>query len=151
MEEIKVLVESHRHLLDISQGCLVHKDLALWNILGDSKQIRGFIDWSDAISGDDMDDLSLLACFHSGEVLSAALKGFELEKRLPPFYEEKLWLHLLRNIISKAVIRVRGNYFDKPDSFFMNNSGSVDLRMFTMERIHAACEGLKGNKKITDL
>lgn len=149
--EIKELVKSCNHLLNISRGCLVHKDLALWNILGNSSQIKAFIDWSDAISGDDMDDISLLGCFHSGQVLEAALKGYSLVRELPGHYEEKLWLHLLRNIIFKAVIRVRGNYFNKPDSFFMNNATTVDLRTFTMERILVACEGLKGNKKIQHL
>lgn len=149
--EIKELVKSYSYLLDIPQGCLVHKDLALWNILGTSTQIKAFIDWSDAISGDDMDDISLLGCFHSGQVLDAALKGYSLVKALPEHYEEKLWLHLLRNIIFKAVIRVRGNYFNKPDSFFMNNTSSGDLRTFTLERILMACEGLKGKKKIQDL
>ncbi len=149
--EIKELVEGYSHLLNIPQGCLVHKDLALWNILGCSTQIKAFIDWSDAISGDDMDDLSLLGCFHSGEVLAAALKGYRTVKPLPEHYEVKLWLHLLRNIIFKAVIRVRGNYFNKPASFFMNNASSGDLRTFTLERIMTACEGLKGNKRIQDL
>jgi fructosamine-3-kinase len=149
--EIRELVKNYGHLLNIPQGCLVHKDLALWNILGSSTQIKAFIDWSDAISGDDMDDLSLLGCFHTGQVLEAALKGYSLVKPLPEYYEEKLWLHLLRNIIFKAVIRVRGNYFNKPGSFFMNNTNSGDLRTFTLKRIQIACEGLKGNKKIQDL
>lgn len=151
VNEIKKLVKSCSHLLDIPHGCLVHKDLALWNILGSSTQIKAFIDWSDAISGDDMDDISLLGCFHSGQVLEAALKGYASVKQLPAHHEQKLWLHLLRNIIFKAVIRVRGNYFNKPDSFFMNNSSSGDLRTFTLERILVACEGLKGNKRIQDL
>ena len=150
VSEIKELVEANKFLLQKEEGCLVHKDLALWNILGTESEIKAFIDWSDAIAGDEMDDISLLACFHSGDVIEAALKGFASVKPLPESYEKKFWLHMLRNIIFKAVIRVRGNYFNKPDGFFMNNGG-VNLRDFTLERILTACEGLKGNKKIKDI
>lgn len=149
--EIREVVTHFGYLLNIPQGCLVHKDLALWNILGSSRKIHAFIDWSDAISGDNMDDISLLGCFHSGEVLHAALEGYSSIKSLPRHYEEKLWLHLLRNIVFKAVIRVKGNYFDKPASFFMSNTGTGDLKTFTLDRILFACEGLKGNKKMEDL
>ncbi len=149
--EIKEVVNYYHYLLNIPQGCLVHKDLALWNILGGPTRIHAFIDWSDAISGDDMDDLSLLGCFHSGPVVMAAFDGYASVKPLPEHYENKFWLHLLRNIIFKAVIRVKGNYFDKPDSFFMKKGGSKDLRTVTLERIRSACDGLKGNKRIEDL
>lgn len=151
VNEIKQLVTGSDYLLDIPQGCLVHKDLALWNILGSSAQIHAFIDWSDTISGDDMDDISLLGCFHSGQVLASALQGYSSVKPLPARYEEKFWLHLLRNIIFKAVIRVKGNYFNKSDSFFMNGTREKDLKTFTLERVRSACQGLMGNKKITDL
>jgi len=149
--EIKELVREYDYLLNIPHGCLVHKDLALWNILGSSNEIVAFIDWSDTISGDAMDDLSLLGCFHSGEVVQAAIKGYARVRELPEYWEKKFWLHLLRNMIFKAVIRVRGKYFDKPDSFFMSNSNSSDLRAFTLQRIRCACEGLRGNKKIAEL
>ena len=59
-------------LLNLSQGCLVHKDLALWNILGTAREIEAFIDFDDAVSGDAMDDLSLLGCFYDGPVLASA-------------------------------------------------------------------------------
>jgi len=152
LAEIKELVGHYQHLLDIPQGCLVHKDLALWNILGETNAIHAFIDWSDTISGDVMDDISLLGCFHTGRELMSMLKGYASVKALPEQYENRFWLHLLRNIIFKAVIRVKGNYFNKPDSFFMNNAkSSTDLKTFTLERISIACEGLKGKKKIEDL
>jgi len=151
VREIKQLVAGADYLLDISQGCLVHKDLALWNILGSPVQIHAFIDWSDTISGDDMDDISLLGCFHSGQVVASALEGYSSVKPLPGMYEKKFWLHLLRNIVFKAVIRVKGDYFNKSGNFFMNGTREKDLKTFTLERIQCACQGLMGNKKITDL
>jgi len=73
--EIRAEIENHRSLLDLPQGCLVHKDLALWNILGSRDEIAAFIDFDDAISGDPMDDLSLLACFHDAFFLQRAFEG----------------------------------------------------------------------------
>ena len=98
------------HLLELSEGCLVHKDLAFWNILGSNTEIIAFIDWADAISGDPTDDLSLLACFHPGEVVLSAIEGYKRVRRLPVNFEQRFWLHLLRNISFKAVIRVKGDY-----------------------------------------
>ena len=51
-DEILAEIERHRALLDLKTGCLVHKDLALWNILGKTDRIAAFIDFDDAISGD---------------------------------------------------------------------------------------------------
>lgn len=144
------LINDYDSLLHIDQGCLVHKDLAFWNIMSDGKLIHAFIDWNDAISGDAVDDLSLLGCFHSGEVVSAAIRGYEQERVLPDNFEIRFWLHLLRNMIFKAVIRVRGNYFDMPNDFFMN-MGQKNLKSFTIKRIDSACEGLQNKKSILSL
>lgn len=149
--QILDLVEAHDSLLHIGKGCLVHKDLAFWNILGDGTNIRAFIDWNDSISGDPVDDLSLLACFQSGEVVSSAINGYAQVRPLPDHFEERLWLHLLRNMIFKAVIRVRGNYFDMPGNFFMNNGRTNDLKQITLSRINSACEGLQTKKSILSL
>jgi len=73
---LSTIVEQHKHYLDLDLGCLVHKDLALWNILGTPTTIEAFIDWDDCIVGDPTDDLSLLACFHDREFLTAALEGY---------------------------------------------------------------------------
>jgi aminoglycoside phosphotransferase (APT) family kinase protein len=63
VREIAQEIDRHAQLLALERSCLVHKDLALWNILGKPGQITAFIDWDDAVGGDPMDDLSLLACF----------------------------------------------------------------------------------------
>jgi len=150
-EELKHLVEEFRPLLQLEKGCLVHKDLALWNVMGEKDKISAVIDWDDAVSGDPMDDLALLGCFHSGKVVLSAIHGYMKEKTLPQNYEQRFWLHLLRNIIFKSVIRVRGNYFDKAESFFLNHPKQKDLKSFTLDRIESAIGGLKGNKSIISL
>lgn len=150
--EIKKTVNQYINLLDIKRGCLVHKDLALWNILGTSTEIKSIIDWDDAISGDPVDDISLLACFHSGDIILQIIGGYQSVKPLPDNFEKRFWLHLLRNIIFKSIIRVRGGYFNMGEDFFMlNSNNAISLKDFTFQRILFALEGLKGKYQIKDL
>lgn len=151
--DIKAVVEKYKHVLDIEKGCLVHKDVALWNILGTKSEIKAFIDWDDAISGDPVDDISLLACFHQGDVILSAIEGYKTIRKLPENFEQRFWLHLLRNIIFKSVIRVRGGYFNLNQDFFMlsNDKNSSSFKSFTYKRIKSAVMGLNGLKQISEL
>ena len=151
--EIESLIVEHRSLLASERGCLVHKDLALWNILGTETEIAAFIDWDDAISGDPMDDLSLLGCFYDGPVLARAVIGYVAVRPLPEEHARRFWLHLLRNMIVKAVIRVGAGYFERTDGFYLIGSGSSgeDLRAFTRMRLAAALHGLRTNQPIETL
>ncbi len=144
-EGITAEIKNHRILLDLPQGCLVHKDLALWNILGTRDQIAAFIDFDDVISGDPMDDLSLLACFHDAAFLQRAFEGYQSVRMLPEDHLRRFWLHLLRNMIVKAVIRVGAGYFDRDDGFFLIGSGSsgASLRKMTLSRLALALRGLR--------
>ena len=151
--EIERVIDDHKQLLHLERGCLVHKDLALWNILGSREHIAAFIDFDDAISGDPVDDLSLLACFHDAEFLRRAFAGYESVRPLPPEHRRRFWLHLLRNMIVKAVIRVGAGYFDRSDAFFLIPSGASGgtLRAFTHARLNAALNGLRGGSGIETL
>ena len=62
-----------------------------------------------------------------------------------PELGRRLWLHLLRNMIVKAVIRTGAGYFSRGDGFFLIGSGSTgaDLRLTTHQRIALALEGLE--------
>ena len=144
-DEIRAEIERHRALLDMAEGCLVHKDLALWNILGSEREIDAFIDFDDSIAGDAMDDLSLLACFHDAAFLRRAFEGYQNVRELPEEHVRRFWLHMLRNVIVKAVIRVGAGYFDRDAGFFLIGSGSsgADLRRFTLERLALALHGLR--------
>ncbi|SKA99747.1 Fructosamine-3-kinase [Prosthecobacter debontii] len=153
VHQIQRLIDDYAHLLELPKGCLVHKDLALWNILGSATEIAAYIDWDDAIAGDAMDDLSLLGCFHSGEAVAAAVEGYAKVSNLPPEHRRRFWLHLLRNMIVKAVIRVGAGYFDRNDGFFLIGAGRSgdDLRQLTMAKLHAAMQGLREDAEISTL
>lgn len=151
MEDIREEIQRHAALLDLKQGCLVHKDLALWNILGTQTHIEAYVDWDDAISGDAMDDLSLLACFHDGPVIEAAICGYTSVRPLPTEHRRRFWLHLLRNMIVKAVIRVGAGYFRRTDGFFLIGAGSSgqDLHRFTHDRLLRALHGLREDLEVS--
>jgi fructosamine-3-kinase len=152
-DEIAAEIENHRALLHLSMGCLVHKDLALWNILGTCEHIAAFIDFDDAISGDAMDDLSLLACFHDAGFVERAFAGYISIRSLPTEHQRRFWLHLLRNMIVKAVIRVGAGYFDRKDGFFLVPPGASGrtLREFTYARLNAALAGLRNGSDLETL
>lgn len=151
MDAIVAEIERHRALLALERGCLVHKDLALWNILGSATEIAAFIDWDDAISGDPMDDLSLLGCFHDAQFLESALAGYQSIRPLPGEYRRRFWLHLLRNMIVKAVIRIGAGYFERDDRFFLIDAGGSgeSLRRFTHERLALALRGLAADADLS--
>lgn len=149
-EEILAEIENHQLLLDLAPGCLVHKDLALWNILGSSHEVDAFIDFDDAISGDAMDDLSLLACFHDAAFLRHAFAGYESVHELPTEALRRFWLHLLRNMIVKAVIRIGAGYFDRDDGFFLISAGGSgqSLREMTLSKLTLALHGLREGSRL---
>jgi aminoglycoside phosphotransferase (APT) family kinase protein len=141
-------LDAQRSLLRLDAGCLVHKDLALWNILGTPEAILAYIDWDDAIAGDALDDLSLLGCFHDGRVIARALAGYRGVRPLPEAWQRRFWMHLLRNMIVKAVIRVGAGYFERDDGFFLIGRGGSgnDLRRETLARIRRALAGLQADE-----
>jgi fructosamine-3-kinase len=150
INDILQVIGCHKDHLNLQQGCLVHKDMALWNLLGVKDEIKAIIDWDDAISGDPTDDLSLLACFHGQDVVDEAVRGYTSVRELPDEFETRFYLHLLRNMIVKAVIRVGGNYFEKKDDFFLIESGAEgsSLEQFTRDRIISTVEILKNKTLI---
>jgi len=141
---IECEIAAHARLLGLAGGCFVHKDLALWNVLGTYDQIAAFIDFDDSISGDEMDDLSLLACFHDAAFIGRAIEGYQSVRALPFEHERRLWMHLVRNMIVKAVIRVGSGYFDRDDGFFLIAAGGSgrSLKETTRERLAFALEAL---------
>ncbi len=143
--ELLAAIQDHGDLLHLDTGVFVHKDLALWNVLGRTDRIAAFIDFDDAISGDAMDDLSLLACFHDAVFLQHAFAGYQRRRPLPPDALPRFWLHLMRNMIVKSVIRVGAGYFERDSGFFLigANGSGASLREFTLARLMTALQGLR--------
>ncbi len=144
-------IAAHRDCLQIEQGCLVHKDLALWNVLGQPDRVVAYIDFDDAIAGDPLDDLSLLACFHDAAWMEQAFAGYQSVLPFPAQHRRRFWLHLLRNMIVKAVIRLGAGYFRRDSAFFLIASGGSgeQLRQFTLDRIAIALAGLREDAELS--
>jgi fructosamine-3-kinase len=144
-DAMRAAIDDHRALLDLQAPCLVHKDTALWNLLGTAREVTAVIDWDDCVGGDPMDDLALLGCFHDGAFLREAFEGYASVRALPADHAPRFWLHLLRNMIFKAVIRVGAGYFDHDSQFFLVGAGSDGkaLRETTLARLEAALRGLR--------
>ena len=101
-----------------------------------------------------MDDLSLLACFYSGEVIQSAFDGYASERPLPDEHLHHFWLHLLRNMIVKAVIRCGAGYFtNRASGAFLMDPGQdgAAFQRFTRERLVSAMRGLSEARALTDL
>ncbi len=143
--ELLAAIKDHDSLLHLDSGVFVHKDLALWNVLGSTDRIAAFIDFDDAISGDVMDDLSLLACFHDTAFVRHAFEGYQSLRALPPDAMRRFWLHLMRNMIVKSVIRVGAGYFERDSGFFLigASASGASLREFTLARLMTALRGLR--------
>lgn len=145
---VRAVVAANEARLRLAAGCLVHKDLALWNILGTAEDgPRAYIDWDDAIAGDPTDDLSLIACFHPAEVV-AAVGGYAEVRPLPEGFAPRFWLHLLRNLVVKAVIRGGAGYFAPGAAGFLHAPGQDGpaLKAFTRERLFTAVRALENNR-----
>jgi aminoglycoside phosphotransferase (APT) family kinase protein len=146
------LLEGQRGKLGGLPPCLVHKDMALWNVLGTGEAVSAFIDWDDAIGGDPMEDLALLGCFHPAGAVASALDAYAAVSDLPPDHMRRFYGHLLRNMIVKAVIRVGAGYFDGAGGSFLHGAG-VDgeaLREFTLARLRGAARALREGRDRVD-
>lgn len=150
VDRIRSVVAANARLLDVP-GVLVHKDLALWNILGTESRAVSFIDWDDAIIGDQMDDLSLMGCFHGAEILGEIVSGYESIRPLPENAAPRFWLGLLRNMLFKAVIRVGAGYFKRDGRFFLVADGGESLEGITRRKIETALKGLEKGWGIDEL
>jgi len=148
---IRDIAQAHGSLLRDTPPCLVHKDLALWNVLGPPAGPYTYIDWDDAVSGDAMDDFSLLACFHPAAGVRAALDAYASRRPLPPEHATRFWLHLLRNMLVKSVIRVGAGYFERNDDLFiLGAGGGAGLKRFTLARLRAAADALREGRNSID-
>jgi len=91
-----------------------------------------------------MDDLSLLACFHPAACVNAAMAAYAGERTLPDEHMTRFWLHLLRNLLVKAVIRVGAGYFEQESgSFLLGAGGGAALKTFTLARLRTAVAALR--------
>jgi aminoglycoside phosphotransferase (APT) family kinase protein len=146
LADLRSILRENEGALALEQGRLVHRDPALWNILGTATSVDALIDWDDAVSGDPADDLGMLLCFYDAPFMRPLLEGYAGHEALHAPFIRRIWLHMLRNMLWKAKLRHGMGYFEKGSSFFLNMPGqTASLRELTLGRIGAAMDFFKND------
>ena len=128
----------------MSQGSLIHKDMAFWNLLGSPTEVAAVIDWDDVVSGDPVDDLSIVRCFYDDDVWRPLLESYQEVRRLPDDFEGRLGLYLTRNMLWKSMIRHYMGYFEITGDFFILNRETEDgLEAATRRRLAMGVAALR--------
>ncbi|MAE61505.1 MAG: hypothetical protein CMJ49_09140 [Planctomycetaceae bacterium] len=144
IREIEALFSRHAGLLGLSQGSLIHKDMAFWNLLGSPTEVAAVIDWDDVVSGDPVDDLSIVRCFYDDDVWRPLLESYQEVRRLPDDFEGRLGLYLTRNMLWKSMIRHYMGYFEITGDFFILNRETEDgLEAATRRRLAMGVAALR--------
>jgi aminoglycoside phosphotransferase (APT) family kinase protein len=143
--EIEERITSLAYLTELEKGGIVHRDIALWNILGERDRITAVIDWDDVVIGDPADDFGILGCFYDSGFITHVKDGYSTVCPLPEALEVKMPLYTLRNMLWKAMIRHYMGYFEQTGNFFILNADNrASLRDFTLGKIDTALAQLKG-------
>lgn len=140
---VTAVVQAAAPLLDLAGGVLVHRDLALWNVLGTPTSVTAIIDWDDAVSGDPADDLGMLWCFHDAAFMDTLLTAYG---PLTAACHARVGLHWLRNMLWKTKLRHALGYFEQSAEFFLNTPGTRgSLREHTLATLRAALDRAAGD------
>jgi len=99
----------------IGRPCLVHNDMADWNLLTDGTELTGVLDWDECHAGDPIADLACWSTFYSIERLEQFLKGYMMIQTLPKDYDKRFHYYRLRYTISKMALRCKRYQVDKAD------------------------------------
>ena len=142
--EVENAISAAEDALELTAGCLTHRDIAFWNILGTPTEIKAVIDWDDVVIGHPADDFGILTCFYDEDVISVVKRGYETVSPLPAEFDRVRWLHALRNMLWKMMIRHYMGYFEQTGDFFiLNDDNRGSLYDFTLRKIIMALDNLR--------
>lgn len=140
---VETVLARHREVLDLEQGVLLHRDFALWNILGLKDRIEAVIDWDDLVIGDPADDIAIVNCFHEAPHMERLLAAYGETHPVDESFMIRVSLYTLRNMLWKIMIRHELGYFDRDDSFFLSMNGrGVPLRAYSLLKVEQCLEEL---------
>lgn len=143
-DEIMRQFKRHSPRFNLPHGVLVHRDMALWNVLGTPDKVTAVIDWDDAVSGDPADDLGILRCFYDEEFMTSVTRGYCGDAVLSDDFNCRIWIHNLRNMLWKTKIRHSLGYFDKDSDFFLNTPDvHCTLKEHTLNLLRTALDKVR--------
>jgi Phosphotransferase enzyme family len=109
--------DAFRHLAAseaTDEARLLHGDPGSHNLLTDGTRIVSIVDWEDALGGDPLYDLAMLASFHPQRRHSAIFRGYGLGDAVEGAKALRFWTYFLRIALAKTVHRARFAYRDAP-------------------------------------
>jgi aminoglycoside phosphotransferase (APT) family kinase protein len=92
---------------------LLHGDPGSHNFIFEAGELRGVIDWEDALLGDPLFELASLCTFHPERRHAAIWSAYGASLRGESWM--RFWLYFLRIALAKTVHRRRFGYTDRPD------------------------------------
>jgi len=143
LDQITTILAENADLLQLKSGSLLHRDFALWNILGSSDRITTLIDWDNAVIGDAADDIAIMNCFMDRAYMDHLLDAYSQTHPIDKTFNRRISFYTLRNMLWKTMIRHYMRYFDKDESFFLTkNSEGISLKEFSILKITTAIKEL---------
>lgn len=112
IEPMRKSVEENLEVLDNREEfCLLHCEMAPWNILGNEEEITGVLDWERSIAGDPEYDLFLTERFLSipspttgelherkDEIIETFYKGYRKEREIDEGWKDRRTLYRIANL-----------------------------------------------------
>ncbi|MBH06236.1 MAG: hypothetical protein CMJ20_07930 [Phycisphaeraceae bacterium] len=143
VNHIERLIDRHDQLLDLDRGRMLHRDMALGNLVGSPTDVLAVVDWDDVVIGDPADDLSIVRCFYDDDIWIPLLESYRRLRPLPEDFDGRVSLYLTRNMLWKSMIRHYMGYFEITGDFFiLNRETAGDLEKATRKRLAMGVEGL---------
>lgn len=112
---ISKLFSDDNPLLNVRQAVLVHNDFADWNLLTDSNDVTGILDWDECVAGDAVSDIACWSTFFDPERLEAFLDGYWQVAEIPTDFQDRFELLRLRYVLSKMTLRLRRYTWEQTD------------------------------------
>lgn len=107
---ITQVFEDNKFLINISQGVLVHHDLADHNIMFKDNKITGIFDWEACVVGDPILDLASAPTWKTYYPREEKMiEGYKTIRDLPNDFIERMRIYKLRTMLWKMVYAIRAN------------------------------------------
>ena len=100
-------LRSNIQLAHCDTPTIVHNDIADWNTVVNGDRVTGILDWDECFSGDPVFDFATTSLFYTDDQMRMLKKGYERLSKLPPQYDSKFDLYLVRYIVSKSKIAIK--------------------------------------------
>jgi aminoglycoside phosphotransferase (APT) family kinase protein len=108
--QIRELFNTNKDIINISQGVLLHHDLADHNLMFKDNKLTAIFDWEAAVVGDPVLDLASCPTWRTHYPREEQLvAGYKSVTALPENFEAKMNIYRLRTMLWKMVFAIRAD------------------------------------------